>query len=129
MANPEHDEQVALVQWADYQRFNGEAIGEDLFAIPNGARTSMSVAKRLKAEGLRSGVPDLMLAIPVAQYHGLFIEMKARGKYPSPEQRARIERLQRRGYKAVCCQGFDAARVEIERYLGLAGRVYLNGSH
>ena len=44
-------------------------------------------------------------------------------------QREHIERLRARGYHAVCCVGFDEARVAIERYLGLAGRVYLNGSH
>ena len=128
MSRTEHAEQVALVQWADYQRFNGEPIGNDLFSIPNGARCSMSQAKRLKAEGLRAGVPDLMLGIPVAQFHGLFIEMKSMSGYPSPEQRKRIERLNSRGYKAVCVRGYDAARIEIERYLALAGRLYINGS-
>jgi len=125
----EHLEQTQLLAWARYQRFNGTPIADDLHAIPNGARTSMSVAKRLKAEGLRAGIPDLMLTIPVAPYHGLFIELKAKGGRLTDTQREQIERLRARGYHAVCCVGFDEARIAIERYLSLAGRVYLNGSH
>jgi hypothetical protein len=125
----EHEEQKALIEWADYQRFNGEPIGDDLFAIPNGGARHPAVAAKLKAEGVRAGMPDLMLAIPVAQFHGLFIEMKAVGGSLQPNQRKRLERLQERGYKAVCCVGYDAAKAEIERYLALSGRLYLNGSH
>lgn len=129
MSRTEHHEQVALIQWADYQRFNGEPIGDDLFAIPNGGARHPAVAAKLKAEGVRAGMPDLMLAIPINPYAGLFIELKARGGRLTEKQRKRLERLQERGYKAVCCVGYDAAKAEIERYLALSGRLYLNGSH
>lgn len=102
---------------------------DDLHAIPNGGQRHPAVAAKLKAEGVTPGIPDLMLTIPVSPYHGLFIEMKARGGRLTESQREQIERLRARGYHAVCCVGFDEARVAIERYLGLAGRVYLNGSH
>lgn len=125
----EHLEQTQLLAWARYQRFNGTPIADDLHAIPNGGQRHPAVAAKLKAEGVTSGIPDLMLTIPVPPYHGLFIELKARGGRLTDNQRDHIERLRARGYHAVCCVGFDEARVAIERYLGLAGRVYLNGSH
>jgi hypothetical protein len=125
----EHEEQKALIEWADYQRFNGRKIREDLHAIPNGGQRHPAVAAKMKAEGVTAGIPDLMLTIPVAPYHGLFIELKARGGRLTEKQGEHIERLRERGYHAVCCVGFDEARIAIERYLGLAGRVYLNGSH
>jgi hypothetical protein len=62
-APSEHAEQAALVAWADGHAGRLPALGL-LLAIPNGARTSMSVARRLKAEGLRKGCPDLFLAQP-----------------------------------------------------------------
>jgi hypothetical protein len=120
---------VQLVNWAKWQRFNGQPIIDDLHAIPNGGARHPAVAGKLKAEGVKRGIPDLMLTIPVPPYHGLFIEMKARGGRLTEEQREQIARLQARGYHAVCCVGFDDARIAIERYLGMAGRVYLNGSH
>ena len=129
MSRNEHAEQVALMDWAQYQRFNGARISDDLFAIPNGGHRHPAVAAKLKAEGVTAGIPDLMLTIPVHPYHGLFIELKARGGRLTDSQRAHLERLRDRGYHAVCCVGFDEARIAIERYLGLAGRVYLNGSH
>jgi len=129
MSRTEHAEQVALMEWARYQRFNGTPIRDDLHAIPNGGQRHPAVAVKMKAEGVTAGIPDFMLTIPVAPYHGLFIELKARGGRLTDTQRAHLERLRDRGYHAVCCVGFDEARIAIERYLGLAGRVYLNGSH
>lgn len=127
MRSLEHLEQCALIRWADLQLFNGIRIGERLFAIPNGGARHPAVAGKLKAEGVRRGTLDLMLRIPVHPYHGMFIEMKARGGRLTVEQREFIETAKADGYHAVCCVGFDDARVAIERYLGLAGRVYLNG--
>jgi hypothetical protein len=124
----EHEEQKALIEWADYQRFNGEPIGKYLYAIPNAGDRHPAVGAKMKAEGLRAGFPDLGLAIPVGHWHGLFIEMKAVGGRLRPNQRDWLERLQGMGYKTACCPGFDLARIEIERYLALAGRLYLNGS-
>jgi VRR-NUC domain len=46
------------------------------FAIPNGGERNVAVASRLKAEGVKSGVPDVFLPYPCGQYHGLWIEFK-----------------------------------------------------
>lgn len=130
MASPEHDEQVALIEWAGMQRINGRPIVDFLAAIPNGGKRNSFEAYRLKRAGVKAGVSDLILAYPVAHYHGMWIEMKARdnGRL-TPEQRDWIDLMQSVGYHAGCYRGFDEARVAIERYLALAGRVYLNGSH
>tara|TARA_Y100000310_G_C20335396_1_gene647253 strand:- start:36 stop:467 length:432 start_codon:yes stop_codon:yes gene_type:complete len=128
----EHAEQVALVQWADYQWVGGDAhLGDYLFAVPNGARMAMNTAKKMKAEGLRSGVPDLMLAIPVDGYYGLFIEMKKGREHfkgqaavknaVSENQKAWMSRLRSQGYFCVVCYGFDEAKTAIQEYI-LRGR-------
>lgn len=126
---PEHGEQVALIEWSARSRHlypvaPGLSALDLLFAIPNAGGFSGGFAanvvrvKRLKREGVRPGVPDLMLAMPAGGWPGLFIEMKrASGSYASPEQREFMEKLRRVGYLAVVCNGFDEARVVIDYYL------------
>jgi len=52
----EHSEQVGFINWfrVQYPRVL-------IFAIPNGEKRSISVAKRLKAEGVVRGIPDLYI--------------------------------------------------------------------
>lgn len=116
MTNPadEHGEQVALFQWAAHVPELAW-----MFAVPNGTRTSISIARRMKAEGVRKGVADIFLPLPRGGSHGLFIEMKAAKGSASPEQRAFIEAMREAGYSAYICKGFEAARAVIECYLAM----------
>lgn len=113
----EHEEQRTLMQWwALYSKSKGlsECL---LFAIPNGGFRHISVAMKLKQEGVRAGVPDLFLALPRGKYHGLFIEMKkAKGGRVSDSQNAVMTSLVRQGYACAVCHGWTAARLQIERY-------------
>ena len=115
----EHDEQVALFDWAKLMIGHLPEIAL-LFAVPNGARTSIHTAKKLKAEGLRAGVPDVWFPVARGQYHGMVIEMKrCMGGQLSREQKGWIEALRKQGYYVVVCPGWDLARQEIEQYLKL----------
>lgn len=114
----EHREQAALIQWwALYCRT--KHIDESLlFAIPNGGKRTFAVANIMKSEGMRSGVPDLFLAVPHGEYHGMFIEMKrANGGTLQDTQKSYLSLLGSVGYKCVVCHGFEAARDSITRYL------------
>lgn len=73
MREQEHNLQVGCVRWF---RLQYPKLAPLMFAIPNGGWRNATVAAKLKAEGVMPGVPDLMLACPAGQYHGLFIEMK-----------------------------------------------------
>ena len=96
-----------------------------IFAIPNGGARHIATARRLKAEGVRPGVPDLMLPVPRwREPHtglldpGLFIEMKRRkGGVVSPEQAAWHKTLRDQGYAVAVCRGADEAWSAITRYL------------
>ena len=70
-SQPEHDLQVACVEWFRYQ-YQGLL----LMSIPNGGWRKKATAAKLKQEGAVAGVPDLLLAHPSNGYHGLWIEMK-----------------------------------------------------
>ena len=73
----EHQEQKTLVQgwWPRVQR---RWPGVLLYAIPNGGDRNPIVAKKLKAEGVLAGIPDLYLACPswdsdrARPLHGLY---------------------------------------------------------
>lgn len=112
----EHRIQVALFQWARFSTGRYPAL-KLLFAIPNGGARDPVTGARLKAEGVKRGVPDVFLPQPVGAYHGLFLELKAEGGRPSPEQREWLLRLRHRGYGAAIAQGLEEAIEALTRYL------------
>lgn len=77
----------------------------------------------MKAQGVRRGVPDLMLPVPVAPYAGLFIEFKAEPPHDAPltpEQREWLAWLRAAGYRAERACGCQQALELIESYLASA---------
>ena len=113
----EHDEQVQLIRWAGLARGAYPAL-RWLHAVPNGGARNIVVARKLKAEGVQRGVPDLCLPVPRGPYHGLYIELKrAGGGYPTPEQREWLAHLDDAGYRATWCRGWEQARNVIVDYL------------
>lgn len=115
----EHTEQKALVMWADGQVNRGRKELGNLFAIPNGGARHIVTARRMNAEGVKPGVPDLFLAWPSSGRCGLFIEMKRRqGGSTTALQRAWHESLRKAGYAVVVCKGVEEAIKNINLYLG-----------
>ena len=111
----EHEEQRAVIAWADA---HPDMRVRRLFAIPNGARVAMKTAKKLKAEGMRAGVPDLFLPVAWDGWHGLFVEMKkTTGGTVSSEQAEWHTRLGIHAYRVVVARGADAAIAAICEYL------------
>lgn len=117
----EHDEQVALVEWLELQRIR-------FFAIPNGelrpaqldakGRRYSNVAKRLRAEGVKAGVPDVIIVDPppvAPDIRAVAIELKRRkGGTLSPDQQEWIAALNDRGWLAIRCDGAAAAIAALE---------------
>lgn len=116
---PRHFESVlqkACVRWFDIQY---PEMSDDLFAIPNGGKRNRIEGAIMKGEGVRPGVPDLMLAIPVAPFHGLFIEMKWGDNGNSPAQTEKQKRLKSRGYAVAMCYTFDEFVYTVNKYLNI----------
>ena len=114
----EEIEQTCLFRWAALESGAHPELAL-LHAIPNGGKRSKSEAARMKAAGVKPGVPDMFLPVAREGCHGLYIELKRRdGGRVSTEQTAWMEALARQGYKTALCHGWDAAREEIQRYLG-----------
>ncbi len=105
----EHQEQVKLIQWLKLKKLHYNA-------TPNGEKRHISVAKRLKAEGVSKGYPDINVYTPSKM---LCIELKrVKGGRVSPEQREWIKYLNGLPYvEAKICKGFEEAREFIEGWL------------
>lgn len=113
----EDQEQTLLFKWADLMAKQYPEL-LSMFAIPNGGKRNKITAMNLKRTGVKSGVPDIMLAIPKNGYSGLFIEMKrAKGAKVSPSQKEWIDRLTASGYGCSICKGYDEAVNVVMSYL------------
>ncbi len=89
-----------------------------MFAIPNGELRHKAVAMKLKKQGVKKGVPDIMLPVKTSMYGGLFIEMKRAGKGRlSEEQQKYIDFLHKNNYKIEICFSWQAAVSAITNYL------------
>jgi hypothetical protein len=105
MSEYEHATQVALFQWASLNTGKYPEL-EDLFAIPNGGKRDKRTAAKMRAEGVKAGMPDICLPHARGGYHAYYIELKV--TYPdgsrngtSNAQDDRIDRLRAAGNK-VC---------------------------
>lgn len=120
-AKPPHptetQEQQALIQWWDAWCRSRGIDYRLLLAVPNGGFRHIATAARLMAEGVRPGVPDLLLAIARGNHHGLWIEMKSLTGRLSGPQIAVQDLLWAQGYRVATCAGADSAIRVIKEYL------------
>lgn len=117
VCSSEHQEQCTVIAWWRLQHELYELPEFALTAIPNGGARDAITGARLKAEGVRRGAPDLILAKPKGAYHGLLIEMKAVDGRESTEQRDYGTYLNGAGYKFAFCYGATSAIETIKEYL------------
>ena len=118
MKQREHQMQAALIRWVRLSQ-KGQPGLRRLFAVPNGGHRLPAVAARLKAEGVRAGVPDLVLPVARGKYHGLFIELKVPPNKLTPDQAAELDALEDEGYATRVCHSVTEAMAELQWYLGL----------
>lgn len=100
----ENAEQVGFLNW-----FRSRFPSLLIFAIPNGDHRAITTAKRLKAEGVVAGIPDLF----IPQWD-LWVEMKRReGGRLSEDQRRIIDYLQAIGHGVIIGKGAEDASRQV----------------
>lgn len=121
----EDTEQMAVIAWASWEvvRFPELKL---LFHVPNGGKRNAKEAARFKAMGVKPGVPDLCLPVPMNGFAGLYIEMKYDKNKPTDHQKEWIKALKEQGYKVVVCYGAQEATQELESYLQGARTILSN---
>ena len=72
----ESGHQEALFSWAAYRTGLMPEL-QYMYHVPNGGKRDKATAAVLKRQGVKAGVPDIMLPAARAGYHGLYIELKA----------------------------------------------------
>lgn len=113
----EAQEQRELFQWAAMQAGKYPEL-RFMYHVPNGGKRNAKEAALMKAEGVKAGVPDIVLPTARGAFHGLYIELKRQksGRL-SEDQKQYLAHLQRQGYSAVMCRGWRHAASVILMYL------------
>ena len=92
MNEVEHQIQKSIAQYLDLRRLCW-------WAVPNGGRRNIITAKKLKAEGVKSGIPDITL-IHKGKYYGIEVK-KPKTSTPkgtlSSNQKTRIAQIEDSG--------------------------------
>lgn len=89
-------------------------------ATVGGARMRISEAKKIKKQGYRRGIPDILFYEPRSGYYGLAIEVKKeKGGRTSPFQIQWRDDLLKRGYQSVICKGLDECIHAFNLYFGV----------
>jgi hypothetical protein len=113
----EGQEQAALMREIELRH---PAVFELIYHVPNGGHRHKAVAVKLKGQGVKAGVPDLVLPMARGGHFGLYIEFKAMPPFDaavSASQDAYIQALIGQGYLALVCRGHIDALECLRAYL------------
>ena len=125
MRQEEHRIQCAIVKWFyyAYPAYRGGC----LFAVPNGGHRNIQTARSLKAEGVTSGVSDLLLLVPKRDYHGLCVEVKTPVGRQSENQKNWQRIIEAQGYRYEIVHSLDEFAELVRWYLNEPPKARLQG--
>lgn len=107
----EHGHQRALFGWFNYVSFSQQIRTAALcYAVPNGGKRDPATAARLKAEGVKAGVPDVVYPVRRGPYLTLYMELKVDKGRASEVQEWWHAALRAEGHAVAVCWGWQAAR-------------------
>ncbi len=110
MREQEHNLQVNVARYLEWKNI-------PFFAIPNGGQRHITVAAKLKAEGVKSGVADIFIMIGNSKFNGLFIELKIKGNCQSPKQKDFEALAKKQNYCYKLAYSLDEVMEIVETYL------------
>lgn len=107
----EDGHQVALAQWLDLR-------GLRWFHPPNGGQRHAIVARKLKTQGVKAGVPDVIITSPVPgrpEVRGVALELKTPKGRLSDSQKSWLDGLEADGWVCLVGYGWSDAVAQIEK--------------
>ena len=117
MKRKEAEEQISIMQWTEYNKGRFPEL-DLIYHVGNGGSRHVAEAANLKRQGVKPGVPDLVLPVPMCGFAGLYLELKVdKSCKISDNQKKWIEMLREQGYKAGVCYGAEHAIKVIENYV------------
>lgn len=108
----EHDMQASVIAECDLRAKQNPEWGMT-FAVPNGGQRPVLVAKALKAEGVRPGVPDIFNLAQHHGYHGVVLELKVTPNDTTAEQRRWLDWLRGQGFYTAVVRDDPQAAINI----------------
>lgn len=124
--NPKEDEvQQDVWKWLAYIPVGPLSLQSFTYMVPNGtylgsgsrAGKARYIAK-LKSMGFKSGVSDLVIALPRAHYSSAYIELKRKkGGTLRPGQKDFLRLMWAAGHYVTISRGFDEACEDIQDYM------------
>ena len=119
---PEQIDHINIVNWFHHEF---PELADDFHHFANERKCTVQQGRTLKRMGVKRGVLDFFLAIPIENedgvwWAGLWLELKVGKGKLLPEQSVFIHRKLQRGYEAVVVWGEDAAKAVILTYLNRA---------
>lgn len=90
-----------------------------MYHVPNEGKRSVRTGARLKASGLRAGVPDVCLPVAHGGFIGLYIELKVGTNKPTENQKKWLLALRSAGHLTAVCYGWEEAMRLIVDYINL----------
>lgn len=109
-APTEHQIQASFTSWL---RLTG-TLG---FAVPNGGFRHITVARKMRAEGVLAGVPDYFIpGLGRSGELGLFLEFKTNKGAVSDVQKLVFGELKSRGYAVVVVRSLEEAIEAVKNY-------------
>lgn len=116
----EATEQEALITWCGWMA-NQHPELKLIYHVPNGGSRNTLEAVNLKRQGVKAGVLDLCLPVPMNGFHGLYIEMKYGKNKTMEAQKEWLDALTEQGYFTAVCYGAEEAERVLSRYLEFPG--------
>lgn len=116
----EAQHQTFVMKWSRQPSVRGEWPElELLYHVKNETKEGVKQVAIDRSSGVKKGVPDLCLPVARGQYHGLYIELKAPSGKVTDEQAWWVEALNKQGYFAEVCHGWESAVRVLSWYMTL----------
>ena len=109
-------QQEALFEWAQYQLWHMPEL-EYMFHVPNGGKRDKATAVALNRQGVKAGVPDIVLPVARDGFHGLYLELKGGHNKQHQSEKRPVNGWRGVGYYTAVCYGWQEAAKLIETYL------------
>ncbi|MGM0601376.1 MAG: VRR-NUC domain-containing protein [Candidatus Muiribacteriota bacterium] len=113
----ESQEQELIFKWIRSNQIKFPKL-QLAYSTLNGVRLRPKLRADMKKQGLKAGVPDIVLPAGNKYFSGLYIELKRKkGGKVSKEQKEYLEKLREEGFQALVCRGHVEAIEAVKNYL------------
>jgi hypothetical protein len=85
--------------------------------VANERKTSPMHGRHLKMQGVKAGVPDILIFEPKGNFNGLALELKVGRNKLTPNQKEWEVKLGSCGWKFALCTTIDQVIEEVENYI------------